>query len=270
MKDQGILSWVTTGTNGRGIHDFLTRLVFFAGLLLLWEGVVRLAIWPEYLFPGPVDVWGALRSGIEDGTLIRGIAISLRRFVIGFSLSLLIGVALGLLIGSIRVFRETVGVLLIGLQSLPNIAWLPMGLLWFGLNDRAILFVIVMGVVNSVAMATADGIRNVPPLYRRAARTMGANGITLYLRVVLPAAFPSIMTGVKLGWTFGWHALIAGEMLFVSLGLGHLLIMGRELADMAQVMAIMFVIVVIGLLMERFVFSPIEYRVGRRWGLEHR
>ncbi len=244
------------------------RLGFFAALLVCWEAIVRTGIWPDYLFPGPVQVFDALRHEVEDLTLFYAIAISLRRFVLGFSVALVIGIGLGLFIGSIRVARETVGVLLIGLQSLPNIAWLPMGLLWFGLNDGAILFVIVMGVVNSVAMATADGIRNVPPLYRRAARTMGAHGVALYLNVVLPAALPSIMTGIKLGWTFGWHALIAGEMLFVSLGLGHLLVMGRELSDMAQVMAVMLVIVAIGLLMERLVFSPLERRVRRRWGLE--
>ena len=244
------------------------RLGFFAALLVCWELIVRTGIWPDYLFPGPVQVFDALRQEVEDLTLFYAIATSLRRFVLGFSVSLVIGIGLGLFIGSIRVARETVGVLLVGLQSLPNIAWLPMGLLWFGLNDGAILFVIVMGVINSVAMATADGIRNVSPLYRRAARTMGANGVALYLNVVLPAALPSIMTGIKLGWTFGWHALIAGEMLFVSLGLGHLLVMGRELSDMAQVMAVMIVIIVIGVVMERFVFAPLEHRVRRRWGLE--
>ena len=244
------------------------RLGFFAVLLVCWGLIVRTGIWPDYLFPGPVQVFDALRHEVEDLTLFYAIATSLRRFVLGFSVALVIGIGLGLFIGSIRAARETVGVLLVGLQSLPNIAWLPMGLLWFGLNDGAILFVIVMGVVNSVAMATADGIRNVPPLYRRAARTMGAHGVALYLNVVLPAALPSIMTGIKLGWTFGWHALIAGEMLFVSLGLGHLLVMGRELSDMAQVMAVMLVIVAIGLIMERLVFSPLERRVRRRWGLE--
>jgi NitT/TauT family transport system permease protein len=250
------------------MRDNLARLGFFALLILIWDVVVRLQFWPDYLFPGPGQVFEALWFGIEDTTFLYGIATSLKRFVIGFTLALVIGIGFGLLLGSIRLARETVGALLIGLQTLPNIAWLPMGLLWFGLNDRAILFVIVMGVINSVAMATADGIRNVPPLYRRAARTMGANGVALYLQVVLPAALPAIMTGVKLGWIFGWHALIAGEMLFVSLGLGHLLVMGRELADMSQVMAVMIVIVAIGLIMERLVFTPLELRVRRRWGLE--
>jgi NitT/TauT family transport system permease protein len=250
------------------MRDNAIRVGFFAVLLLLWEGVVRLHIWPDYLFPGPVQVFDALRLGVEDWTLVHAIATSLRRFVIGFSVALAVGIGLGLAIGSLRMVRETVGPLLIGLQSLPNIAWLPMGLLWYGLNDGAILFVIVMGVVNSVAMSTADGIRNVPPLYRRAARTMGAGGVSLYVSVVLPAALPSIMTGVKLGWTFGWHALIAGEMLFMSLGLGEELVKGRESADMPHVMAVMLVIVAIGLAMERLVFSPLEHRVRRRWGLE--
>jgi NitT/TauT family transport system permease protein len=250
------------------MRDNAIRFAFFALLVVLWEGVVRMRIWPDYLFPGPAQVFDALRLGIEDRTVLYAVATSLRRFVIGFSMALVIGIGLGLAIGSLRLVRETLGPLLIGLQSLPNIAWLPMGLLWFGLNDGAILFVIVMGVVNSVAMSTADGIRNVPPIYRRAARTMGAGGVTLYVSVVLPAALPSIMTGVKVGWTFGWHALIAGEMLFVSLGLGAELVKGREIADMPQVMAVMLIIVALGLAMERLVFSPLEHRVRRRWGLE--
>jgi NitT/TauT family transport system permease protein len=250
------------------MRDNAIRVAFFALLLALWEGVVRLQLWPDYLFPGPAQVFDALRLGIEDRTFLYAVATSLRRFVIGFGVALVIGIGLGLAIGSLRLVRETIGPLLIGLQSLPNIAWLPMGLLWFGLNDGAILFVIVMGVVNSVAMSTADGIRNVPPIYRRAARTMGAGGVTLYMNVVLPAALPSIMTGVKIGWTFGWHALIAGEMMFVSLGLGAELVKGREIADMPKVMAVMFVIVAIGLAMERLVFAPLEHRVRRRWGLE--
>lgn len=250
------------------MRETALRTGFIALLLVVWEVVVRLGIWPDYLFPGPLQVFESLRLGVENWTFVHAIATSLRRFVIGFSIALVIGIGLGLAIGSLRIVREAVGPLLIGLQSLPNIAWLPMGLLWFGLNDGAILFVIVMGTINSVAMSTADGIRNVPPLYRRAARTMGAKGVTLYLTVVLPAALPSIMTGIKLGWTFGWHALIAGEMLFMSLGLGEELIKGREIADMPHVMAVMIVIVAIGLIMERLVFSPLERRVRRRWGLE--
>ncbi|MFZ5862630.1 MAG: ABC transporter permease [Nitrospirota bacterium] len=250
------------------MRDNAIRVGFFALLVLLWDGVVRLGVWPDYLFPGPGEVFEALRLGIADRTFLNAVGTSLSRFVIGFSAALIIGIGLGLAIGSLRVVRETVGPLMIGLQSLPNIAWLPMGLLWFGLNDGAILFVIVMGVVNSVAMSTADGIRNVPPIYRRAARTMGAGGVTLYVNVVLPAALPSIMTGIKIGWTFGWHAIIAGEMLFVSLGLGAELVKGREIADMPRVMAVMLIIVLLGLAMERLVFSPLEHRVRRRWGLE--
>src|SRR5262245_16870119 len=126
------------------MRDTAIRLGFFAALLLVWEAVVRLEIWPDYLFPGPLQVFEALRLGFEDRTFLYAIATSLRRFVIGFSIALLIGIGLGLVIGSLRVARETLGPLLIGLQSLPNIAWMPMGLLWFGLNDGAILFVIVM------------------------------------------------------------------------------------------------------------------------------
>jgi len=243
------------------------RVVFFAGLVALWALVARLAIWPPYLLPGPSDVVAALARGVRNGSLPLGIAISLRRLVIGFGASILIGVPLGLLLGRSRVMDDTVGSLVLGLQTLPSICWLPLALLWFGLNERAILFVVIMGAVLSITVSTRDGMRTIPPLLIRAARTMGAYRAKVYLDVILPAALPSILTGLKLGWSFAWRSLMAGELLYVSLGLGHLLNMGRELNDMSQVLAIMLVIVAIGLLVDRLVFAPFEGRVRERWGL---
>ena len=144
--------------------------------------------------------------------------------------------------------------------------WLPFGLLWFGLSDAAILFVIVLGSALSVAIAIDAGCRHVPPLYIRAGRTMGARGATLYLRVVLPAALPEILTGMRLAWAFAWRSLMAGELLFVTGGLGHLLEVGRELGDMAQVVAIMLVIVVLGVATEQLLFARLQERLRVRWG----
>src|SRR5688500_2665212 len=143
--------------------------------------------------------------------------------------------------------RRTVGLLLTGLQALPSICWLPLALLWFGLSERAIFFVVLMGSVLSIATATEAGVRSVPPVYVRAARSMGARGFTLYRTVVFPAALPQILTGAKLGWSFAWRSLMAAELLYVSGGLGQMLTMARELHDMALVMAVMVVIVALGL-----------------------
>jgi NitT/TauT family transport system permease protein len=243
------------------------RLIFFVGLLALWALIARLEIWPPYLLPGPGDVVGSLLHGIGNRSLPLAIVISLRRLLLGFGISILIGLPLGLLLGRSRLMDETVGSLILGLQTLPSICWLPLALLWFGLSEMAILFVVIMGSVLSIAVATRDGMRNIPPLFIRAARTMGAYRGKVYAYVILPAALPSILTGFKLGWSFAWRSLLAGELLYVSLGLGHLLNMGRELNDMSQVIAIMLVIICIGLVVDRLFFAPIESRVRERWGL---
>ena len=219
-------------------------------------------------FPAPLAVLGALWARARDGSLASSIGISLRRLAIGYVLSVSFGGAIGLaMAGSARV-RAAASPLVTGLQALPSVCWLPLGLLWFGLTDAAILFVIVLGSALSVAIAVDQGFRNVQPLYVRAARTMGARGFTLYRRVVLPAALPEIMTGLRLAWAFAWRSLMAGELLFVTGGLGHLLETGRELGDLAQVVAVMIVIVALGLASENLLFSRIQDRLRIRWGRE--
>jgi NitT/TauT family transport system permease protein len=162
--------------------------------------------------------------------------------------------------------RAAVGPLVVGLQALPSICWLPLALLWFGLSEKAILFVVVMGSLLSIVIATEGAVRAVPTLYIRAARTMGARRLRLYTRVILPASLPGILTGLKLGWTFAWRSLMAGELLYVAGGLGQMLTLGRELNDMARVMAVMVAIVSLGLTFERLLFGAIEKRLRERWG----
>jgi NitT/TauT family transport system permease protein len=170
----------------------------------------------------------------------------------------------------IRWAKDTFGMLVLGLQALPSICWLPLAILWFGLNERAILFVVVMGAVFSIAQASEDGIRNTAPIYLRAARNLGARGWRLYANVVLPAALPSIVTGMKMGWSFAWRSLMAGELLYALPSLGNLLMLGRELNNMGQVIAVMLVIIGLGLVSDQLVFGLIERRVRSRWGLAAR
>ena len=209
----------------------------------------------------------AVIAGFRDKTFFLGIWVSIQRIFIGYSISLILGVILGLLIGRFKILEETVGSLITGLQVLPSICWLPLAILWFGLNEQAIQFVLIMGAFLSIAIATDSGIRNIPPIYIRAAKTMGIKGIQLYSRVILPAALPSIATGMKLGWSFAWRSLMAGELIFVSIGLGHLLQVGRELNDMPQVIAVMFLIMMVGLTFDRLIFAQLENRLRKRWGV---
>lgn len=245
----------------------LRRLAFFGGLLALWETVARLGVWPPYLLPPPSAVAGSLWAGLLDGSYLLAAAVSLRRILVAYAFSAAAGTVLGLLLGRFRVLEETVGALALGLQTLPSICWLPLALLWFGLSERAILFVAVMGAVLSVTLATQAGVRNLPPLYLRAGRTMGARGLALYRDVILPAAFPYMVSGLKQGWSFAWRSLMAGELLYVNLGLGQLLMMGRELNDLAQVVAVMLVIIGLGVVVDQGAFAPIERRIRLKWGL---
>ncbi|HEX8951016.1 MAG TPA: ABC transporter permease [Polyangia bacterium] len=238
------------------------------GLLLAWEAASRLGLWRPWIFPSPAAIGRSLLDGVVDGTIPRGIATSMRRLVVGYLVSLAGGVGLGLLLARSRPLRESVGTVVTGLQALPSICWLPLALLWFGLSETAILFVVVAGSLLAITVATEAGVSNVPPLYVRAARTMGARGATLYLRVILPAALPAILSGMRLGWTFAWRSLMAGELLFVSGGLGQLLATGRELGDMSRVMAVMVAIVTLGLVTEVLIFQRLDARVREVWGTD--
>jgi NitT/TauT family transport system permease protein len=243
------------------------KLVFFAGLLVLWETLVRLHLWPSYVFPSPLAVGQSLLNGFISRVIPLAILTSLRRVILAYAVSLLIGIPLGMLLGRTRLLQETLGTLVLGLQALPSICWLPLALLWFGLSEGAITFVVVMGAVLSITLSTADGVRNTPPVYLRAARTMGARGWRLYAGVILPSALPAILSGMKLGWSFAWRSLMAAELLYVSVGLGQVLTLGRELNDMARVLSVMLVIIAIGLLVDYAVFRPVELRIRQRWGL---
>lgn len=246
---------------------WLRRAVFLLAILIVWEGVTRLGLWPNYLFPSPSAVGASLLDGFRQGTYQTGILGSLGRLVRGYVLATVIGTSLGLMLAQMRWLKETVGLVVMGLQALPSICWLPLALLWFGLSPEAILFVVVMGSVLAISQATEDGVRNTPPVYSRAARNLGARGWQVYPYVILPAALPSIITGMKLGWSFAWRSLMAGELLYALPGLGNLLMMGRELNDMGQVVAVMLLIVVLGLATDQLIFGALERRVRERWGL---
>ena len=248
----------------------LRQLIFYGLLIGLWKLLFWLKFWPQYLFPSPEQVFQTLAAGFADKSILIGIGMSLKRLLIGYAISVFFGVLLGLWIGRSKVLDETLGGFFVGMQTLPSICWLPLAILWFGLSETAITFVVVMGSLLSVAIATDGGVKNIQPIYLRAGRNMGARGRDMFLHVVLPAAFPSVLAGLKQGWSFAWRSLMAGEILFVSLGLGHLLNMGRELNDMSQVIAVMIVIIAIGVVMDGLVFGLAEKRVRHIWGLDRK
>lgn len=246
----------------------LQQAAFLVAFVLIWELLARFGPWPTWLFPPPSEV---ARRGLEllgDGRLATAAARSLARLAQGYALSALVGVPLGVMLARSAFVQRAMRPVVLGLQALPSICWLPLAILWFGLSELSIIFVVVMGSVLAIAIATEDGVQTIDPVLLRAAGTLGIRGARFHLGVLLPAALPGILTGLKLGWSFAWRALLAAELLFASGGLGQLLAAGREILDAAQVMAVMVSIVVIGVAVDQILFRILELRVRRRWGLQ--
>lgn len=242
--------------------------LFYAALVGLWQLLFQLHIWKPYLLPGPQDVWESLRHYVDNGLLAKAIRGSMERLVIGYGISIILGLIIGMLCGSNKYVDETVGGLVLGLQSLPSVCWLPLALIWFGLNDKAIIFVAFMGSFCAIAISARAGRLAIPPLYRRAAATMGASRYDTIRHVLLPAMVPSMAQGLKLGWSFAWRSLMAAELLNGGkISLGQLLETGRGINDMSLVLMVMLVIMAIGLIVDRLVFSRLEGWVLDRWGL---
>ncbi|MBI4576998.1 MAG: ABC transporter permease [Planctomycetes bacterium] len=247
----------------------LARLVFVSALVALWQAAWTAGLWSEVLLPPPGRVALWLGRSLADGTLAGATLVTLRRLVLGYAAGLALGLPLGMLTTRFRPFHETVGLLLLGVQSLPSVCWVPLAMLWFGQTETAMLFVVLMGTVGSIALAMDQGIRSVPPIYVRAARTMGSKGLHTWLRVIVPASLPLVLSGMKQGWAFAWRSLMAAEIfvtILTGLGLGHLLHYGRELHAMDQVIGVILVIVLVGVSFDRLIFAPAERALHRRWG----
>jgi NitT/TauT family transport system permease protein len=243
------------------------HIIFYAVLIGLWFLLAKLKIWPPYVFPTPWGVGDALWAGFADHSFWIAIGVSMKRMLVGYGVSVILGMVLGLGVASNKFLEETMGGLLVSLQSLPSICWLPLAVLWFGLTEKAILFVVVMGSLLSVTIAMEDGRRQMPKIYSMAGRNLGATGFRLFFYVLLPASLPYILSGLKQGWAFAWRSLISGEMIFVSLGLGQLLMVGRDLNDMSQVIAVMILIIALGYIVDGLVFRTLQRGLQDRWGL---
>ncbi|GKU25961.1 sulfate ABC transporter permease [Clostridium folliculivorans] len=251
----------------------LKKVMFYILLLAIWElvyklGVDVLAIWKPYTFPSPFEVFRSLFNLVKDNTLFTAIGASMGRLLLGYLLSVVIGLSLGLFIVRFRYIGDNIKALILGLQTLPSICWVPFAILWYGISEQSIIFVIAMGSIFSISIATEGAINNVYPLYIKAAKTMGAKGLKLYINVIIPAALPGIVAGMKQGWSFAWRALMAGEMISSSKGLGYVLMVGRDVGDISQVVAVMVVIIGLGLLLDKIVFGRIEANIRQKWGLK--
>lgn len=248
--------------------DTLSLFIFLSAFVGLWQLVYVLEVFPKLSLPSPFAVGQTIIELVLDFTLIEGTALTLWRLFLGFMISIMLGMGIGLMMIKFPQFGKTLSSFAVGLQSFPSIAWIPFAILLIGFNDFGILFVVIMSCVFSVMLSAYTGIRNVPPIYLRAAKNMGAKGFSLFRHVLIPAATPSLIMGMRQAWSFAWHALIGAEMLITTLvGLGYILSVGREFSNMSQIIATMIVIFTIGLIFDRIVFIKIEEKVRDRWGL---
>jgi len=249
----------------------LPPLVAVGLLLLIWQLLIWAEIKPRYVFPSPGDVWAALVEQWQTGALQRAVWLSLSRALLGFAASVAVGTPLGLLVARVRPLRTALAPILSGLQSLPSVAWVPAGILWFGLSPATIYFVILLGAVPSIANGTISGVDHVPPLYHRVGRVLGARGLRAARHIVMPAALPGYLSGLKQGWAFAWRSLMAAELITqaprLGTGLGQLLDTGRELFDVSLVFGMIIAILVVGVAIDQLLFSPLERNVLRRRGL---
>jgi NitT/TauT family transport system permease protein len=240
--------------------------IFLGGWqLVVWSG------WrEEWLLPGPLTTLDVLWSMILDGSLAAAGTTTLSRAAIGFSVSVLLGSLVGLVVASIPLLRIAVGSLITGVQTMPSIAWFPLAILLFQLTEQAILFVVVLGAAPAIANGLLHGIDHTPPLLNRAGRVLGARGLDRYRFIVLPAALPGFVGGLKQGWAFAWRSLMAGELLVIigsRPSLGAQLHFAREFSQPARMLANMLVILLIGIVVDAVFFGRLESAVKRRWGL---
>lgn len=237
--------------------------------LAAWQVLVWTGWRPDYVLPGPAPVLAQLAGDVRQPAFGLALAITLQRAMAGYWVAVLIGAALGAGVARNGLLRRAVGSLITGLQSMPSIAWFPLAILLFGLSETAIIFVVVLGAAPAVANGLISGIDQIPPLLLRSGTVLGARGLRLYRHVVLPAALPAFLGGLKQGWAFAWRSLMAGELLVVLANrpsLGARLQFARELSDAQGLIAMMLVVLVIGMAVDGG-FALVEREVRRRWGL---
>jgi sulfonate transport system permease protein len=264
-------------------------------ILSAWEMAYRVIGWEKYIFPAPSHVLDSffdlagfrtafgeplhpgwprpMEAGAHQGNgipLLSAPLVSGLRLVIGFIVSVVLGLLLGLSMWRFRLVNGTLGPLFLGLQTLPSVCWVPLAVLIFGLNEIGILFVLVMGSCFAMAISLRDGLNTIPPVYQKAGRMLGASGWRMYRYVLIPASLPAMASSLRQGFSFAWRSLMGAELMFMAVrnhGLGYLLEMGRSFSDIAQVVAVMAIMIALAMLVDRCVFARIEHRVYKRFGL---
>lgn len=245
---------------------------FYIAIIAFWQIcywllVERYTIIKSYIFPSPLGTLNAFLRLLENNLLLFALLNSFRKLLIGLMISILLGGTLGLLMSKYKLLNHLLKPLILGFQTLPNICLVPFALLWFGLNDAATIFVIIVGSMFSICLSVETAIRGVNPIFEKVARTMGANSVDIFFKVIIPASLPEYIAGLKQGWSFAWRALIAGEMVSGTTGgLGYVLLIGRELLDINQIMLVIIILIIISITIEKLLLGKIENAARRKMG----
>lgn len=287
------------------IKHTLTRrallITAWLAIFITWEAAYRVIDWKSWVFPAPSHIVDATfhllnrptyfgepfapgwpwvnpdapsasplpKDPIIQSPLVKALATSGVRLAVGFSAAIFLGTIFGVALWQWPFLNALLGPLFLGLQTLPSVCWVPLAILIFGINERGILFVMIMGSAFAMAIGMRDGLRALPPIYRAAGRMLGARGIRLYTSVLVPASLPTLAGTFRQGFSFSWRSLLGAELILLAQrrGLGFLLNMGRDFSDVAQVVAMMIVMVMVGMTFDRWVFAVFEHRVRARFGL---
>jgi NitT/TauT family transport system permease protein len=286
---------MSVGARKADWKGMLQRLIVWICLIGIWEGAYRTIGWKPWIFPAPSHVADSMLSMLNITTgfgeamhpgwpwaensraaksvlaspLVTANLVSAIRLLLGFIFSIILGVSIGIAMWRFHPLNDFLGPLLLGLQTLPSVCWVPLGVLLFGLNERGVMFVLVMGSFAAIAISLRDGLRTMPPLYQRAGLMLGAKGWRLYRYVLLPASLPAFATSLRQGFSFAWRSLLGAELIFAVQyhGLGFLLQTARDFQDVAQVIAVMTMMILIGMLADRWIFAKLQASVNARFGL---
>lgn len=236
-------------------------------MLAIWETAYRVFGW-GWRFPSALQTAQTFYDGISDGRLLEATFGSLRRILIAFALACSIGIALGVVFARSRLLDDTFGFAVVALQTVPSIAWLPFAIIWFGLSDVSVVFITTIGATWTMTLASRSGFMNIQPIYLKSAQMFGAGrGFRLFYQVMVPAAIPQLITGMRMAWAFAWRALVSGELIARGVGLGQLLEEGRSLGDTSTMLCIVLMIAILGTISDHLVFRRVENRIWTQYGL---
>ncbi|MFC7397993.1 ABC transporter permease [Chelatococcus sp. GCM10030263] len=252
-------------------NDGLRKIAILVTLAVVWEVYARWLNNP-LLFPSFSDTIATFTADVASGTLIDRVLTSLRSLVLGYGAGLALAALFTTLAVSTRFGTDLLNTLTAMFNPLPAIALLPLALIWFGLGMGSLVFVIVHSVLWAVSLNTLTGFRGVPETLRMSGRNYGLTGMRYVVHILMPAAFPAILAGLKIGWAFAWRTLIAAELVFGvssrSGGLGWYIFEARAELDTARVFSGLLAVILIGLFVESVIFRVVERRTVQRWGMQ--